>query len=194
MDRSLGTPINRTLVDEDNKRHAIYLARMKTEDGTSTGEVLAKFAAKYNEAAHRLLADNRPPPAPTLHSCTPVVGDTFMAVMQYVPGASLFNTPMPLPTSAQEVVRRDVSKALKLLHGAHFVFGDLREANVLYLPEDGGRALLIDFDNVSRDGEDRYSACLNLEVGLGVSRLQIMEKSHDVRNLERLMGRVSREL
>ena len=50
VDRSLGTPINRTLIDEDNERHAIYLARMKTEDGTSTVEVLVKFAAKYNDS------------------------------------------------------------------------------------------------------------------------------------------------
>ena len=47
--------------------------------------------------------------------------------------------------------------------------------------------LLVDFDDVGRDGEDRYSACLDCTVGLGVDKWQIMEMAHDVRNLNRLM-------
>lgn len=34
---------------------------MQTADGASTREVLVKFAAKYNEATHRLLATYDPP-------------------------------------------------------------------------------------------------------------------------------------
>ena len=126
---------------------------MKTEDGTSTVKILAEFAVKYNEAAHWLLDL-------TLHSCTPVVGDMFMVIMQYVLGVSLFNVPMPLLTFAQEVVCWDVSKALKLLHRRNWVFGNLWEANVLYSLEDGGC-----------DEENRYSACLSLKVRLVFSRL-----------------------
>ena len=192
--RFLGTPINRTVIDEENRQHAMYLARVKTEDGASTTEVLVKFAVKYNEAAHRLLADHKPPLAPTLHSCTRVIGDMFMVVMQYVPGVPLLDVLLPLPAATHEAVRRDVSEALELLHGQDLVFGDLREANILYLPEDGGRAMLVDFDGVGRDGEDRYSACLNLGLRFGVARLQIMEKSHDVKNFTRLMERLSEEL
>ena len=69
-----------------------------------------------------------------------------------------------------EVVRRDVSKALDLLPDRGLVFGDLREPNVLYSSEDGGRMLLDDFDGVGRDEVDRYSTCLNPEAGLGVAR------------------------
>ena len=61
---------------------------------------------------------------------------------------------------------------------------------MLYLEEEG-RALLVDFDNVGRDGKDRYSACLNPDAGLGMDRLQIMEKSHDTENMGRLMDRLS---
>jgi hypothetical protein len=72
------------------------------------------------------------------------------------------------------------------------VFGDLREMNMLYLAEDD-RALLVDFDGVGRHGESRYSACLNPDAGLGVARLQIMEKAHNTENFGGLMGRLSGE-
>ena len=189
VNRSLGTPINQT-IDEDNKRHAIYLARMRAEGGSLT-TVLVKFTPKYNEVAHKILAKHNPPLAPALHYCATVIGDMHMTVMEYVPAKSLHFVSRPLSTSALEAINRDVSKALELLHEQELVHGDLREANVLYLPGGGGRALLVDFDGVGRDGDDRYSACLNPNIGLGVGRLQIMEKSHDTKNLERLMGRLS---
>jgi len=194
VDRLLGTPINRTLVDEENKRHAIYLARMRIEGGGSTTNVLVKFAVKYNAAAHLLLASHDPSLAPALYSCKRVIGDMLMVVMQYIPnseGTSLHN--ISPPPSALEPIRRDLSRALELLHEENLVFGDLRELNVLYLPEKG-RTLLIDFDGVGRDGEDRYSACLNRGTGLGVKRFQIMERLHDVENLGRLMDRLSGRL
>jgi len=193
VDRLLGTPINQTAIDEENKRHAIYLARMRTEGGAPTTDVLVKFAVKYNAAAHRLLASHDPPLAPALYSCKRVIGDMFMVIMEYIPnskGASLYGASLLPP--ALESVRQGVSQALDLLHGQNLVFGDLRELNVLYLPEED-RVLLVDFDGVGRDGEDRYSACLNHEVGLGVVRLQIMEKSHDDENFKRLMDRLSGE-
>ena len=184
-----------TTIDEENERHAMYLARMQTK--TSTEVVFVKFATKYHEAAHRLLTDEDPPLAPALYSCTRVIGDMYMVVMEYIPASR--GCPMDrhsrfigssAPQLAIEVVDRDVSKALGLLHARNLVFGDLRETNLLYLPEDGGRVLLVDFDGVGRDGIDRYSTCLNPEAGLGVARGQIMEKSHDRENLERLMERL----
>ncbi|KAF9642972.1 hypothetical protein BDM02DRAFT_3264279 [Thelephora ganbajun] len=165
-------------IDEDNERHAMYLARMQI--GTLTRVVFVKFAAKYHEAARRLLADQDPPLAPTLYLCARVIGDMYMVVMEYIPKSrdrsilSHFSTPPPQAVSG--VVYRDVCKALYLLHERDFVFGDLREVNLLYLPKDGGRVLLVDFDGVGRDGMDRYSACLNPEAGLGVKRRQIMER------------------
>ena len=197
VDRLLGTPINQAAIDEENKRHAMYLARPPTgvEGGTLTEDkVLVKFAVKYNEDAHRLLADHDPPLAPTLHSCTRVIGDMFMVVMQYIPssgGASLYAC--SLSPAVFEAVHRDISEALKLLHEQDLVFGDLRETNVLYLQNEG-RAMLTDFDAVGRHGKDRYSACLNPDANLGVDRLQIMEKLHDEENLRRLMDRLSKGL
>ena len=191
VDRLRGMPINQADIDEANKMHAIYLARMKSKDGASTRDVLVKFTAKYNKGAHVLLSDRKPPLAPTLHYFTPVIGNMFMVVMEYIPvseGKSLYAVSLPAP--ALEAVRRDVTQALDLLHGRNLVFGDLREVNVLYL-EKSNRALLVDFDGVGRDGEDRYSACLNSEAGLGVDKQQIMEKLHDTENMGRLMDRLS---
>jgi len=192
VDRSTGMPINQTILNEENKRHAMYLARMRTEDGTSTKNVFVKFAAKYNATAHHLLANNEPPLAPTLYSCTRVIGGMFMAVMEYLPGASLRDVPLPLPAAAYEAVRRDTSRALELLHEQDLVFGDLQEENLLYLPEDGGRALLVDFESVGRDGKDMYRPSLGPDVGPRVDRLwEIMEKSDDTGDFWRLMDRLS---
>ena len=183
-----------SLIDDNNERHGMYLARMQID--TSNQVVLVKFAAKYNEEAHRLLAGNNL--APALHFCARVIGGMYMVVMEYIPNTrgwsldprSSADHPPSLPKP--EVIRQDITKALGLLHERGFVFGDLREANSLYLPEDGGRVLLVDFDGVGLDGKDRYSPCLNPELELGVGRWQIMEKRHDNENLERMMKRVSK--
>jgi len=189
VDRADGTRL--FVVDEDNERHALYLARMPT----SNEDVLVKFSANYHEDAHRLLANAEPPLAPALHFCTRVIGDMYMVVMEYVPkakGQSLFIAPPP--QSALEDVREGIDRALDLLHEKDLVFGDLREPNVLYLPGDTGRVLLVDFDGVGQDGKDRYSACLNPETKLGVARGQIMKKADDRKNLERLMGRLKERI
>ncbi|KAF8318035.1 uncharacterized protein EI90DRAFT_3084491 [Cantharellus anzutake] len=191
--RSQGTPINGPTMEEEDKRHAIYLAMIKPDDSKGSDmQVLVKFATRYHENAHRLLADHEPPLAPKLYSCTPVVGGMLMVVMEYIPqseGASLHNhRPQE---SALQVIHQNISKALELLHGLDLVFGDLREQNVLYLPSKN-HVLLVDFDGVGKHGEDRYSACLNETTSLGVRRLQIMEKLHDKENLERLVARLKR--
>jgi len=184
MDRADGTELS--FINEENERHALYLARMPEN---SDEVVLVKFSAKYHEDAHSLLASTDPPLTPALHFCTRVVGDMYMVVMEHVPkakGQSLFVAPPP--ESALVGIQKDIDRALDLLHEKDLVFGDLREANVLYLTGEG-RALLVDFDGVGKHGVDRYSACLNPEAKLGVARGQIMERDHDRKNLERMMGR-----
>ena len=193
LDRADGTTLQ--IIDEDNERHSMYLARMQTET-LDDKEVFVKFAVNYHEYAHRLLANQTPPLAPALYFCARVVGDMYMVVMEYIPRSrrrDLYSATSGSPPLevVPEVVRRDVTKALNLLHEEHLVFGDLRETNMLYLPEDGGRVLLVDFDGVGRDGEDIFSCSLNPETGLGVDRGQIMEKAHDDENLIRLMERLA---
>ena len=219
VNRADGTALS--VINKDNERHAMYLAQMAVETsdqaGTSitaetptessvqpeasTRTVLVKFAVKYNEDAHRLLAKKDPPLAPELYFCAPVIGDMHMVVMEYIPKSrgqsvhTLSHRP-PLPGALPELVEREVSKALGFLHEKSLVFGDLREPNLLYLPEKGGRVLLVDFDGVGRDEVDRYSACLNLRAGLSrnMKRGQIMKKEHDFENLKLVVGRLKDRL
>lgn len=194
LDRVRGTEL--ITVDVDNERHGIYLA--KRSNGPSGDEtVLVKFAPRYHATAHRLLADHDPPLAPALYSCTRVIGGMYMVVMEYLQDAKpldhffpQYPTPLPPPPDV-DVVRRDLTKALDLLHKKDLVFSDLRERNVLYSPKDKGRVFLIDFDAVGEHGKDRHSPCLNTELGLGVGRWQIMEKSHDESNRDRILSWLS---
>jgi len=197
LDRMNGDSL--VTVDEDNKRHGIYLAEMPYE--ASTGDtsvrlVLVKFTAKYNDAAHRLLAEHDPPLAPALYHCVRVIGGLYMVVMEYMSNAKplhyfLLLSPRPPPPNA-DVVRRDVRKALDLLHGQDFVFGDLRQINVLYSSNDE-RAFLVDFDWVGKHKVDRYSPCLDTRLGLGVGKWDLMRKSDDDANLKKVMQWLSNE-
>ena len=196
VDRADGTPLAE--VDEDNECHGIYLARMPSgasTDDASIKVVLVKFTARYNEVAHCLLADHDPSLAPALYHCVRVIGGLYMVVMEYMSNAKTlhrFFTQSPLPPlPSVETVRRDLTKALELLHGRDLVFGDLRGLNILYSAEDN-RAFLVDFDGVGKHEEDRYSPCLNTELDLGVDKWQVMEKSHDCANLERVIGWLSK--
>ena len=103
------------------------------------------------------------PLAPTLYSRERVISNMFMVVMQYIlepEGRSRRNLLLQRP--ALDTIPRDVTQALKLLHGENFTLhiswvckpsrklkngpssncGDLRESNVLYL-RDKGHVLLV---------------------------------------------------
>ena len=146
----------------------------------------------------RLLASQNPPPAPTLHFCTRVIGDMYIVVMEYIPGSRGSSVDPkaggpPLPKNLQEVINLGVREALCLLHQKGWVFGDLQEPNLLYLPDrDGGRVLLVDFEAVGPDGEARYSSCLNPNAKLCTSanRGMVMKKAHDYENLQLLLKRL----
>ena len=219
VNRANGTRLSQ--IDEQNERHGMYLARMRIETPTrvdastktpqpgpsietpsqpegSTQVVFVKFAVEYNEAAHRLLAEQKPPLAPALYFCARVVGDMYMVVMEYIPdssGRSIDRVPKgsPLSQDLPHLVERNVSKALSLLHAKNWVFGDLREPNILCLEDpDDNRVLLVDFDTVGEDGKSRYSALLNPEALFcdDVKRGQIMKKEHDSKHLEDILRRL----
>lgn len=200
LDRASGIPL--TEVNEANRHHGMHLARMPgfhaSAGGASTKTVLVKFTENYNEDAHRLLTDKNLPLAPALYHSMRVVGGLYMVVMEYVSSAKdlhrFFVPPHLSPLLDVDAIRRDLTRALDLLHRKNFVFGDLRPPNVLYSPEEN-RAFLIDFDWVGKHEEERYPTCLDTGgPGLGVHQWEIMKKSHDRVNSERLMGWLSGEL
>ena len=168
------------LVDLGNTTTSMYIATL----GDTNKEVIVKFTARYNEVAHRLLADADL--APKLQFCERVIGDLYMVVMDRVDGTSVWqlqedNKPVPA------TVWKDIDRAMRILHAADIVFGDLRDPNILYLASKAC-AMLVDFDWPGKDGECRYSATLNPSNAWpeDVSPYNIMRKAHDTWQLDRL--------
>ena len=169
-------------IDNPNRSHGLYLAEM-TEGNQSKRDVVVKFAVRYNDEAHRLLAGQRL--APELHACIPVMGGVFMVVMDFVQGQALQD-------DCPRIVYECVKKAIGILHDHDYVFGDLREPNILNLVTEK-RGMLVDFDMVGRHKVDRYPASLNDEDIVwpdGVTRNGIMDKQHDLALLKKLEKRM----
>ena len=167
------------LVDLGNATTTMYTATLDTDH-----EVIVKFTARYNEVAHRVLADAQL--APTLHFCERVIGGLYMVVMDHVVGKSVWqlqedNTPVPA------IVSKRVDDAVRLLHNKDIVFGDLRDPNILYVNSDGSVAL-IDLDWAGTDRVSRYPATLNPANAWveDVFPYGIMRKAHDIWQMERL--------
>jgi len=168
------------LVDLRNTTTAMYIATLDT----TKQEVVVKFTTRYNEMAHRLLADNNL--APKLHYCERVIGDLYMVVMDRVDGKSIWQLQVkgtPIPA----VVLEKVEEAVDLLHENDIVFGDLRDPNILY-GADEDCVKLVDFDWPTKDEEGRYPAVLNPDNAWSEDVLPygIMRKSHDIWQLNRL--------
>jgi len=113
-----------------------------------------------------------------------------MGVMEYLSDTKPlyhFLTRSPrLPTPSVQAVRRDVAAALGVLHEKGFIFGDPRRA-VLARGRGSCFSHRFQWCLETRNG----SPCLNFELGLGVVRWQIMEKSHNNSSLERIVSRLS---
>ena len=167
------------LVDLGNATTTMYTATLDTDR-----EVIVKFTARYNEAAHRVLADAQL--APTLHFCERIIGDLYMVVMDRVVGKSVWqlqedDTPVPA------IVFKRVDDAVRLLHNENIVFGDLRDPNILHVDSDNS-VVLVDLDWAGTDGVSRYPATLNPANAWAeeVFPYGIMRKAHDIWQLKRL--------
>jgi len=172
-----------TIVDLGTTTTAMYIAALDTSQ-----EVVVKFTTRYNEEAHRLLAEHQL--APRLHVCARVVGNLYMVVMDRVDGKSIWQlqvegTPVP------SVVSKKVEEAVKLLHDNDIVIGDLRDPNILYVASKGegeGCVVLVDLDWSAKDDVGRYTAALNTNHAWceDVHPYGIMRKFHDLWQLNRL--------
>ena len=100
-------------------------------------KVVVKFVARYGKAVHELLAQHGY--APKLLYCGPVPGDPLSAARQAPFG--LFSRPDAMHMVVMEYFdarsdkpqdRDQIEEVLWLLHTHGYVFGDLREPNVLY--------------------------------------------------------------
>lgn len=168
------------LVDLGNTTTAMYIA---TLNGTNK-EVVVKFTSRYNETAHRNLAEAGF--APKLHFCARVVGSLYMVIMDRVDGKSLWQLQAE-KKQIPPVVLKHVRQAVDLLHAQNIVFGDLRDPNILYIASES-RAVIIDFDWSGQDGVSRYPAAINRTNAWAeeVAPYGIMSKAHDLWQLARL--------
>jgi hypothetical protein len=152
--------------------------------------VLVKFCETYSEYAHRTLAAAGL--APTLHYCSQIFGGAFMVVMDLVHGRDAYHEfkHRSLPPTVVE----DIQLALKTLHDAGLVFGDVRRPNIMVLKsrnQDGNdewHARLVDFDWSGPVGNTRYPPTLNKDIrwAHGVEAAGVIEEQHDLDMLEKL--------
>ncbi|KAF5371783.1 hypothetical protein D9758_003387 [Tetrapyrgos nigripes] len=167
-----------------NMTHAIYVATSSGRcSSIPVGEVVVKFAERYNVEAHNILANANL--APKLYYHCAVLGGCTMIVMEHIQGKmALFweieNRKM------EKTVFQDIGRAINLLHENDIVFGDLRLPNIMVLQDN--RAVLVDFDWAAKQGEGRYPSMLSRAIiwPQGVKEYGRMEKEHDVYMLNAL--------
>ncbi|KAH9947831.1 hypothetical protein B0H21DRAFT_806645 [Amylocystis lapponica] len=151
---------------------AVFIAEAKSESETAT--VVVKFAYKYNQEAHNLLATASPQQAPKLRYCAYEASVRMqVVVMDYIEGREVDDV------LTQPAHIESLRWALTKLHADDFVFGDLRAPNVLIVDD---RVVLVDFDWCGKAGEARYPSDIALGTSMwhsGVERGGLVEKAHD---------------
>ena len=154
---------------------AVFKGTVVCSEDEAKYNVVIKFTPTYCEAAHRKLSDVER--APSLRFCERVesVG-MYVVVMDYVDGEQIGARERLTDEGHIEQLRM----AMKTLHDADYVHGDLREPNILITT---GGLKLIDFDWCGQAGKARYPADISLVPELrwhnGVRRGGPIEKDHD---------------
>ena len=162
--------------------------------------VLVKFCESYGEAAHRILAAAGL--APPLRYCSQIVGGAFMVIMDLIDGPDADGAFQhgDLPPTVIE----DIRNALKKLHEAGLVFGDMRRPNIMLVKsrgaydededvfrEDEWHGQLIDFNWSGPVGKARYPPTLNkdgrITWAFGVEPAGLIETHHDQDMLENIV-------
>ena len=77
-------------------------------------------------------------------------------------------------------IKKDVERAIDLLHEQDYVFGGLRSPNIMHVK--GGGAMLIDIDWRGKAGKVRYPLNISLDSEMwapGAGLNQLILKDHD---------------
>ncbi|KAJ6580104.1 hypothetical protein DFH09DRAFT_1077012 [Mycena vulgaris] len=167
--------IERLVDDRNNQHRTVYVAEVK--NGAESQLCVVKFTASYNVELHQLVAKEKAAPGLLYCSQESSVGNLWVVVMQYIP-----QTRKAPASNAFEKLRTTVNK----MHAKQFVFGDLRQPNVLI--DQDGSLLLIDFDWSGRVGTKHYPMRINksLDWPIGVEGGGEITREHDLSNLEKL--------
>jgi serine/threonine protein kinase len=123
-----------------------------TESSGDESIVVVKFTPSYSKEAHSMLAALKL--APRLWFCERVqdAGGLYVVVMDYMDSVGY--------SRQNSKASRCLRQAIKHLHCNGYVFGDLRDPNVLVTQD--GSAMLVDFDWCGKRGEARYPLDINL--------------------------------
>ncbi|KAJ7813536.1 hypothetical protein B0H14DRAFT_2604851 [Mycena olivaceomarginata] len=127
--------------------HFKYVAPLERDATCVHADIVVKFARSYGETVHQLLA--RKSLAPELLYCGPVDPTTSysgvkMVVMGFVAGKTLGWLRINQQTLSSHLGDELVS-ILDVIHQDGFVYGDLREPNIM-LTDDARKVQLVDFD------------------------------------------------
>ena len=144
------------LTPPDSAR-AVFKARTVASDGSEGREIVVKFAESYSEEAHRMLAAETL--APELLHCERISDEVHFVVMDYFDGRPMEES--DLEGEDKDTLIKSLRKALDILHKRGFVFGDLREPNILI---SGGDLRLVDFDWCGKVGEAFYPQNISMEI------------------------------
>ncbi|KAJ3739658.1 hypothetical protein DFH05DRAFT_1529913 [Lentinula detonsa] len=156
-------------------------------------EVVVKFASRYSEVGHRLLADVKL--APRIYYCSfeEEIG-MWVVVMDYIQGDSCCNRKLTKPQ------KDSLAKAIGILHENDLVFGDLRGGNVV-VSEGENEVWLVDFEWCGpcvdiKEGDRVVQARVcypsdismdpSMDWALGVGGDQVIMKEHDLYRLEKM--------
>ncbi|KAF5365376.1 hypothetical protein D9757_012131 [Collybiopsis confluens] len=162
----------------------VFRAVMTADSNPKKEDVVVKFAHRYGEVGHRLLAEAGL--APRLYYCAfeKSVG-MWVVVMQYVPGRICHG---PL----LEGEGSSLQQAINLLHAQDLVFGDLREPNVI-ISKPKRSVCLVDFEwcgsceDTQGRGRVRYPTNISMNSANGwaegVGPDCVIEKEHDIHRL-----------
>lgn len=172
----------------------------KVTSGSSDRELVVKFVDRYGVEAHELLAKEGMAPrllycglldgendvrdgvsrAKGKIECGLYVGPLRMIVMDRIKHSSERK-------AWPEDARKQVTRAVDMLHKEEFVFGDLREPNILF---SDGKVFFIDFDWAGKVGEAFYPSNLSSGIRWPAAakslRRQAIKPEHDLFMLRQL--------
>ncbi|KAF8340881.1 hypothetical protein F5887DRAFT_1225861 [Amanita rubescens] len=171
-----------TLVDLGDATTAMYIATL----GDNNEEVIVKFTARYNTAAHRLLSEAEL--APRLYFCDRVIGDLYMVVMECVDGKSIWQL-QEEGTSLPAIISKEGRQGGASPSRTQYCFWRLCGTPTFFTTNPRIAVALVDFDWAGRDGESRYPPTLNPSNAWEeeVSPYSVMRKAHDLWQVKRLM-------
>ena len=161
--------------------------------GESSSNIVVKFVDRYGDMAHRILANAGLAPkllycgSPRVTEEQPSYHNLSMVMMDYIKCSTLATAKAEMDDRAKGVARSEICQALKLLHSAGLVFGDLRSPNIL-VEIKTREVKLIDFDWAGVDGQAKYPYLISKDLPWpeGVGALKPIRCVHDDQMFDRL--------